>query len=92
MFNTYHRMNKRKGRKHPKQVIIEYFDTLINKVDIYVEELLEIYNDDETLEKSETSSKKIDGKKRVMPKLKTDFEDDDEKEEENDTDDESLNI
>ena len=79
-------MNKRKGRKHPKEVIIEYFDTLINKVDIYVEELLEIYNDDETLEKSETNSKKIDGKKRVMPKLKTDFEDDDEKEGENDAD------
>ena len=82
-------MNKRKGRKHPKEVIIEYFDTLINKVDIYVEELHEIYNDDETLKTSETSSKKIDGKKRVMPKLKIDFEDNaKEEKEENDIDDE----
>lgn len=43
---------------HPKQVILEYFDSLVNKVDLYTEELLEKYPKHELLEVSESGDNK----------------------------------
>jgi hypothetical protein len=35
--------------KHPKIVVIEYYDELISRVDVYAEELLETIKDDEIM-------------------------------------------
>ena len=50
---------------HPKEVIFEYFDSLVNKVDLYTEELIEKYPKHELLEVSESG----DNKKNSLVKL-----------------------
>jgi hypothetical protein len=39
--------------KHPKQIVIEYYDDLISDVDIYAEEILKKIKDDEVLNDEE---------------------------------------
>lgn len=51
-------MKDKSGSSHPKQVILEYFDSLVNKVDLYTEELIEKYPKHELLEVSESGDSK----------------------------------
>jgi hypothetical protein len=41
--------------KHPKQIVIEYYDDLIARVDVYAEEMLEKIKDDEVMKCEEDS-------------------------------------
>lgn len=77
-------MSVKKVPKHPKQLIIDHYDSLVNKLDVYVEQLIEKYGDDELLEESESRAVTKDDCKKSDFKI---VDDDDEEEESEDEED-----
>ena len=67
---------------HPKQLIIDHYDSLVNKVDVYIEQLMEKYGDDELLEESESRAVTKDDYKKLDFKIVDDDDEDEESEHE----------
>ena len=75
-------MSVKKAPKHPKQLIIDHYDSLVNKVDVYVEQLMEKYGDDELLEESESRAITKDDYKKSDFKIVDDNDEEEESEDE----------
>ena len=76
------RMSVKKVTNRPKQLIIDHYDSLVNKLDVYVEQLLKKYDDDDLLEECESRAKTYEDYKKSKFKIVDDDDEDEESEDE----------